>query len=125
MPNADSIMELLKDLKEAHPQIQACMVAKKGLEGLILFPADFKTEVSSVWEPLSRNIDDMLTVVQKYSCIGQTRLYSEILGFGTVYLPLPMTDTALIVFVKEEDPLKAATPCIADMETTRKAILEI
>lgn len=125
MPNADRIMALLKDLKEAHPQIQACMVARKGLEGLILFPADFKTKVSAVWDPLSRNIDDMLTIVQKYSSLGQTRLYSEMLGFGTVYLPLPMTDTALIVFVKEEDPLKAATPCIEDMEQARKAILEL
>ena len=125
MGKAEDVMGLLKSLKEAHPEIKACMVAKKGLEGLILFPETFKNEASQVWEPLSKNVDDMLSIVDKYSYLGQKRLYSELLGFGAFFLPFPMTDTALIVFVKCADPLAAVSTCLEDMEKTHKRITEL
>jgi hypothetical protein len=124
MPNAEAIMGFLKELKDKDSSIGACMVAKKGLEGLIMFPEDFKDEVSTVWEPLSNNLDDMLDIVGRYSMLGLGRLYSEVLGFGIFFLPLPMSDTALIVFVKGEDPIKDASRLMEEMEATKKRILE-
>jgi len=124
MSQSEKLMELLKELKERHPEAKACMMARRGLEGLIMFPESFKEEVSTLWDPISKNLDDMLTVVAEYSGIGLNRLYSEILGFGVFFLPLTGSDTALIVFVTGADPLKESANLLDDMAATRdKALL--
>ena len=126
MPTADTIMEYLRGLKNKHEKIQACMVAKKGLEGLIVFPETFKEDVAAIWEPLSKNLDDMLTVVARYSSFGLNSLYSEMLGYGIIFLILPMSDTALIVFVKGDKPaVEEMAEIYGDIDATRRAILNV
>ena len=124
MHEAEGIMRLLEGLKKNHGSIRACMVAKRGLEGLIMFPQSFKEEVAGVWEPLSKNVDDMLLLVSRYSQVGLNRSYTEILGYGVFFLALPGSDTALIAFVKEDDPLKEAAQITAQMEKTRSLLLD-
>jgi hypothetical protein len=121
----DDMMGLLKSLKERHGQIKACMVAKKGLEGLIMFPESFKEEVSSIWNPLSKNVNDNLLMVAKYSNVGLQRTYTELLGYGVVLVVLSMSDTALIVFMKDDNPLKEIALIVDDMEKTRDQLLNI
>jgi hypothetical protein len=125
MSHADEIMALLKDLKSRSPPIKACMIARKGLEGLIIFPSTFKDEVAYVWEPLSRSMDDMLGMVGRYSYTGLTRGYLELLGFGVLFMAFPMSDTALIVFVKSEKPLEEAVEVLKEAEATRDKILKV
>jgi len=117
------MMALLKELKERHTQIKACMVAKRGLEGLIMFPETFKEEVSGIWTPLSKDLNDMLLMVAKYSSVGLNRIYTELLGYGVALVVLSMSDTALIVFIKDDNPLQGLDAIIADMEQTRDRLV--
>jgi hypothetical protein len=123
MSKAEAITNLLKNFKERHPQIEACMVAKKGLEGVIIFPPTFKDDVSTVWEPLSNNINDMLALIPRYSVVGLKRAYTEILGYGVLFNVLAMSDTALIVFLKTEKPLEELPRLVEDMDETRDNII--
>lgn len=125
MSRADEITGYLRELKEGSEHIAACMVARKGLEGLIMFPPDFKQEVSNIWEPLSRNLNDMLSLVSKYSEVGLKRSYTEMLGFGALFSVLGASDTALIVFLKGGEPLKNAVQLSDDMEETRDKIMNL
>jgi hypothetical protein len=103
MANAEDIVAVLEDLKAKDGRIAACMVAKRGLEGVIVFPTNFKDDVAGVWEPLSRQVDDMLVIVSKYSPLGLSRGYSHMLGYGALFTALGQSDTALIVFLKGDD----------------------
>ncbi|MBU0762800.1 MAG: hypothetical protein KKD39_07215 [Candidatus Altiarchaeota archaeon] len=100
MSSADKIMEVLEELKKKDTSIQAVMVAKAGLEGLIMFPETFKEEAAIVWDPLSKNLDDMLIQVKKYGELGLERSYSELLGYGMCFKTLKASDTALVVIAK-------------------------
>ena len=123
MLGQDNIMSLLKDLKERHASVEACMVARRGLEGLIMFPESFKQDVGVFWEPLSRNLNDVLIMVGKYGSLGQKRLYSEIFGYGMLFLVVEMSDTALVVFIKGERPLAGIGGLLDDMEATKDNIV--
>jgi len=124
MPNADEIMAFLEELKGKDPRIKACMVAKRGLEGLIMFPPNFKEEISTVWDPLSKNVDDVLSMVARYSSLGLKRMYSEILGYGIFFVALPASDTALAVFTKEENNMRDFETLMGYMDGTVDRILE-
>jgi len=123
MGKAEDILERLRSLKESHPSIKAAMVARKGLDGLVMFPPDFKAEVSELWGPLSDSLDNILGFVGRYSDVGISRAYVELLGYGVALLPLPGSDTAVIVFIGGEDPMKAALDVMPNMEAAREWIL--
>ncbi len=100
MSSSEEILDVLKKLKESDKTIQATMVAKVGLEGIIMFPEEFKEDASAVWDPLSKNLDEMLMMVKKYGEIGLEREYSEILGYGICLRTLKKSDTALVAITK-------------------------
>ncbi len=125
MSTQDEIMRLLKELKEKNPEISACMVAKKGLEGLMMFPKSFKEDVADVWEPLSKNINDMLVLVEKYGNMGLKKSYTEILGYGCLFYILENSDTALIAVMKGENTLEDSANISADMGKYCKSICEL
>ena len=123
MSKSEEIMALLEALKNRDGRVLACMVAKRGLDGLIMFPPTFMNDVADVWEPLSKSVDDLLLLVGKYSHFGVARLYLELLGFGVFFLPLPMSDTALVVFAKGGSPIEESGGIMAEMESTRESII--
>jgi hypothetical protein len=122
MSRADELMEVLKGLKDGHDEIRACMVARRGLEGLIMFPQSFKDEVATIWGPLSVNINDMLLMIDRQSGVGLNRMYTEVLGLGVFFLVIGASDTALIAFVRGENPLKDAAKIMDDLEAARAKI---
>jgi hypothetical protein len=110
--SAEGILKLLKELYERGGGIEACMVARRGLEGVVMFPESFKKDVGPVWEPLARILDDMLYVIERDSVFTMSKAYVEALGFGMAFYVLGGSDNALIVFVKDKknsfDKLRAA-----------------
>lgn len=125
MTKSDDIMVVLKALKDSDERISACMVARRGLEGLMMFPEHFKEEVSDVWEPLSRSLDDVLAMVARYSPVGMRRAYTEVLGYGAYFLVLENSDTALIALVKSKEPLTDALALVAEMDSSARDIYKI
>ncbi|MDD5111643.1 MAG: hypothetical protein PHG85_03795 [Candidatus Altiarchaeota archaeon] len=99
----DEITAVLKDLKERHPEICACMVAKKGLEGVVMFPESFKVDMMASWEPVERAVDGLLNIISGSSVFHPERAYLEMLGYGISFHILSNSDTALILFFKSSN----------------------
>lgn len=121
----DEVFNLLRDLTVESPEIDASMVAKKGLDGIIVFPEDFKREVIDVWEPLSANINDQLTLVQKYCYYGLSMAVSQMVGYVVLFMVLGESDTALVVFFKEPVGLKGIEDKMDRVRETRDRILRM
>ncbi|MFH1125487.1 MAG: hypothetical protein V1703_00025 [Candidatus Altiarchaeota archaeon] len=102
---SDEILSVLKDFKSEYAEISASMVAKKGLEGVIMFPDSFKNDVGEIWEPLGKTIDEVLCIISENGVFNLNRLYFEMLGFGVLFYVLSNSDTALVVFIKCRDKL--------------------
>jgi hypothetical protein len=125
MTKSDDILAALKSLKDSDERIHACMVARRGLEGLMMFPENFKEEVSDIWDPLSRSMNEVLSMVEKFSEIGMKRAYTEMLGYGIFFMVLEKSDTALVALVKEKEPLKIASEVMGELDSTAKRIYRI
>lgn len=102
---SDEILVVLKDLKSRHGEISASMVAKKGLEGVIMFPESFKQEVMDVWEPLGKAIDGVLGVISRNSSYNMEKAYFEMLDYGVSFYILSNSDTALVLFLQCNEKL--------------------
>jgi hypothetical protein len=120
----ETVLNHLKELQGQNSGIKACMVAKKGLEGVIMFPETFKKDAGPVWEPLSKALDHMLSIVESYSNYNLDKMFIEVLGFGVGFYILDTSDTALIIFIKQdENTLKTMTGLQDEINKTRKKIL--
>ncbi|MFH1403032.1 MAG: hypothetical protein ABIH11_02050 [Candidatus Altiarchaeota archaeon] len=126
--NLEQIQTALQRLYEDVGEIQACMVTKRGLEGIVIFPEDFKEQVSEIWEPLSECINDELEVIAKYTDYAIDKTYVELLGYGVGFQTLTYSDTALAVFISNKegcDPLEVLHKNRDKIMETRDKILKI
>ena len=122
---AERILEILKDLHGKSGKIKACMVARKGLEGVVMFPESFKKDAGPVWEPLSKTLDDILQMIGKYAAYGIDKICLEAFGFLIVFYVIEMSDTALMVFLRqEEDSMKKLLELSSEIDKARKKIIE-
>ncbi len=100
--SAEAILNLLRGLCESTHEIEACMVGRRGLEGVMMFPESFKEDVGPVWEPLSRVLNDVLSVIERDSIFKMKTAYVGVLDFGIAFYVLGGSDNALIVFLKDD-----------------------
>jgi len=125
---SDEITSVLKELKSAHNEINACMVAKRGLEGVIMFPESFKQEVVGLWEPLGKTIDDVLAIVSEKGSYQLDRAYFDMLGYGVSFHVLADSDTALIVIMQhagKNDPMAFVVDKLKEICSVRDKIVKI
>ena len=125
MDTADGIMATLKELKESDKRINACMVARMGLEGLMMFPPHFKDDVSDIWDPLSTNINEVLGMIGGGSNSGLKRVIIQVLDFGVFFKVLSMSDTALIVISKSQKPLEYTQDVMERMDEACKRLCSL
>lgn len=97
---SDRILAVLQKLTSNHAEISACMVAKRGLEGVIMFPESFKQEMLELWEPVESTINQVLDIISEKSSYNFEKAYIEILGHGVAFYVMPNSDTALILFIR-------------------------
>jgi hypothetical protein len=124
----DQIQEVLKSLYEKHEDIEACMVVRKGLEGVVLFPEEFIEKVSTVWEPMKETIDNLLEIISEYALYGIDKTYIEMLDYGIVFCIISMSDTSLVVFISRKEgveTIKELSAKLGDILDARDRILEI
>lgn len=99
---SDDILEVMRGLKSRHGEISACMVAKRGLEGVIMFPESFKAEMLELWEPVESTVDQVLNIISDKSSYKLDKAYVELLGYGVLFYVMPGSDTALVIFIRLE-----------------------
>ncbi len=124
----EDIRGVLQGLYEKHDSIEACMVVKKGLEGVVVFPTDFIDNVSSKWEPMKETIDSILGIVSEESAYGIEKAYIELLGYSIVFYAIGASDTALVTFFscrKDAEMMADIAPKLGDIKAARDRILAI
>jgi hypothetical protein len=99
MTHHEQILEILeKDLMPLE-DIHACMVAQKGLEGIVPFTEEFKTEITPIWEILKNTMDEFFQIIRKYGEYGLDKVYFELGDYDVMFFILPGSDTALVAII--------------------------
>lgn len=102
--------------------ILACMVAKKGLEGIAPISDEFKQEVVGIWEILKKTMDEFFDVIAQYSEYGLDKVYFELGEHDAMFFILPGSDTALVAIV----PALANRGLLeVELENARRRIIQI
>ncbi|MBD3262696.1 MAG: hypothetical protein GF334_13685 [Candidatus Altiarchaeales archaeon] len=118
----EDILRVLNEDLMPLEDIHACMVAQRGLEGIVPLTEDFKREVVGIWEVLRETMDDLFNVVAKYTEYGLDKVYFELGDFDVMFFILPGTDNALVAIV----PALANRGLLeVELENARRRIIKI
>ena len=121
----EEILRVLQDLHTKNDGFDACMVVKRGLEGVVVFPEEFIDEVSSIWEPLKETIDVVLEMISDKATSGLEKNYLEMLDYGIVFCVIGASDTALVTFTRsggDEETFKKVAARLPDIKAAKEHI---
>ncbi|MFC2163137.1 hypothetical protein ACFLRF_05600 [Candidatus Altiarchaeota archaeon] len=118
----EAILQVLQEDLMQLEDIHACMVAQKGLEGIVPLTESFKQEIMGVWEILRRSMDEFFDVISHYSEMGLNKVYFELGDYDVMFFILPGSDTALVAIV----PALANRGLLeVELENARRKIIKI
>ncbi len=93
------ILEILEDKLLVLDDILACMLARKGMEGVIPPMESFKIKDTGVWQVLQKTMDEFFSIIDAYSEYGLDKVYFELGKYDAMFFILPYTNMALVVIV--------------------------
>lgn len=92
-------VEEIKDLLEnflTWNEILACMVAKKGGEGIIPDTSNFSSEIFSLWDKLQSVIDYEFNIIEEFHEYGLGEIIFRLYDYEVYHYVIEGSDTALI-----------------------------
>jgi hypothetical protein len=92
------ILKVLKDLLSLD-DILACMVARKGMEGVVPTSDNFKIKDVGVWQVLQKTMDEFFDIIDAYSKYGLDKVYFELGEYDAMFYILPNTNVAVVAVV--------------------------
>lgn len=95
MTKSDDILVVLDDLLKLD-DVLACMLAKKGLGGIV--PKGIKINNPDLWKTISLTTNDLFGLIDKFFVFGIGRLYFELGEYTVVMAPISQ-ESALIVII--------------------------
>ena len=118
----DKFLKVLEEDLMPLEDVRACMVARRGLEGIVPITEDFKKEVSGIWEALNGTMNELFDVISHYTDYGLDKVYFELGKFDVLFFILPGSDTALVAVV----PALANRGLLeVELENARREIIKI
>ena len=116
------IEEILRNNLLRLEDVYGCMVARRGLDGIVLIEEAKDPELKSVWISLEKTMDEFFSIIKAYSAHGLDKIYFEMGKYLVVFFILPETDTALVALI----PSLANRGLLeVELENTRGKIIEI
>ena len=113
----EKVLEVLDDLLREE-DILACMVAMKGLEGIVPDMEKFKIKDIGIWEMLQKTMDEFFEIIESYQEYGLDKVYFE------------LGDYEVIFFIMHNVSLVAIVPALAnrgllevEMENARRDVI--
>jgi len=113
------VLEVLYDLLREE-DILACMVAMKGMEGIVPNMNKFKIKNTGIWEMLQGTMNEFFEVIGAYGEYGLDKVYFELGSYDVIF------------FVMHNVSLVAITPALAnrglievEMENARRDIIKL
>jgi hypothetical protein len=95
----DNILRILKGDLLRLDDVLACMVARKGMEGIVPSMSDFKIKDLGVWEILHKTMDEFFDIIEAYSEYGLNKVYFELGDYDVMFFILPNTNIALVAII--------------------------
>jgi hypothetical protein len=123
MATQDEILDVLQQDLLPLDDILACMVAQKGLQGIIPPLSDrFKSEIMPIWELLQKTMDEFFTIIKHYGEFGLDKVYFELGNYDVMFFILPGSDNALVAII----PALANRGLLeVELDNARRRIIEI
>ena len=116
------IEEVLRNNLLKLEDVYGCMVAREGLEGIVLIEDTKDQELKKVWVSLEKTMDQFFSIIKEYSLYGLDKIYFELGKYDVIFFILPETDTALVALVPA---LSNRGLLEVELENTREKIIEI
>ncbi len=118
MSKSDEVLTSLSDLLRMD-DVLACMLAKKGLEGLV--PKGLKIKNIDLWKTINQATNDLFTLIDKFYNYGIGRVYVELGEYTVTMVPIS-SQMAIIVITASLANLGLLD---VEMENTRRQIKKI
>ena len=118
----EQIKKILEEDLLSLEDICACMLARKGLEGVVIVPASNESELKGIWGALEKTMDAFLNVIGQYPAEGLGKACFQLENYEILFYILPGTDSAVVAIASESadrGPLEIA------MENARKKIIDL
>ena len=116
------IEEILRENLLKLDDVYACMVARRGLEGVVLIEESKDPQLKEVWISLEKTMDQFFSIINEYSTYGLNKIYFELGKYDVIFFILPETDTALVALI----PALANRGLLeVELENTRGKIIDI
>ena len=94
----NEILDVLEDLLN-YEDIYACMLIRKGMDGVTPTTDKFKGDVLDAWEILQKTMDDVFSIIQQYLDYGMKEIYFNMMNYEVMFFVIPGSDTALVVMI--------------------------
>lgn len=96
----EKILEILDKLL-SYEDIYACMVVRKGIEGIIPPEKKFNKKIKEVWGILQETMGPFFEIVGRYSRhgYGLNELFFTVMNYEVIFFVLPESDTALVAII--------------------------
>ena len=95
----DKIMDVLMNDLMPLEDIHACMVAQRGLEGVVPITEDFKHEIMPIWEILQKTMDEFFLIIKTYGEFGLDKVNFELGNYDVMFFIIPNSESALVAIV--------------------------
>ena len=95
----DKIMDVLMNDLMPLEDIHACMVAQRGLEGVVPITEDFKHEIMPIWEILQKTMDEFFLIIRTYGELGLDKVNFELGNYDVMFFIIPNSESALVAIV--------------------------
>lgn len=115
----ESILEILDDLLREE-DILACMVARRGLEGIVPSMEKFKISDIGIWDMLQRTMDEFFNIIEAYQQYGLDKVYFELGEYDVIFFV--MYNVSLVVVSSD---LANRGLLEVEMENARREIMKI
>ena len=121
MGHENQILEILEDMLKFE-DIYACMLVRKGMQGIVPNTNLFRKEVMSIWNILGETMDEFFDVIQQYSKHNLGEVDFRLMDYEVMFFILPWSDTALVAII----PALANKGLLeVEMENGRRKIIGI
>ncbi len=90
----DEIILILEDLLRLD-DVLACMLSKKGLEGIV--PAKLKIKDADLWQLLRKSTDQLFDIMQQFYDYRLERLYLELNKYTIIIAPVSSTFGLIVI----------------------------
>ncbi|MFA5357589.1 MAG: hypothetical protein WC308_01570 [archaeon] len=94
MPKKEEVLAVLSDLLRMD-DVLACMLAKKGLGGIV--PEGIKVKDVNLWNLVKNTTNEIFPIIDKFFIYKIDRLYFELGEYTIIFAPVSQTFSLLVI----------------------------